>query len=163
MAEPNVQHIEESLRKANKRSWMRFYIFLGFILALWATTYIVTKGEFNFITKKINVIDTLVIDQSALIKSKDSTIDDLTGLNKMLLERVSKDSAKLASLGAVRPTPSPAQVEDVARIKEKLRLRKLEQIRQDSLIKLRKEQYQISIPLSNNPKNIDMRQQQMTK
>lgn len=163
MAEPNVQHIEESLRKANKRSWMRFYIFLGFILALWVTTYIVTKGEFNFITKRVNVIDTLVIDQSALIKSKDSTITDLVGLNKLLQERVSKDSAKLASMGAARPAPNPTQVADVVRIKEKLRLRELEQRRQDSLIKLRKEQYEINIPLSNNPKNIDMRQQQMAK
>lgn len=163
MAEPNIQLIEESLRKANKRSWMRFYIFLAFILALWVTTYIVTKGEFNFITKKVNVIDTLVIDQSALIKSKDSTINDLVGLTKILQERVSKDSAKLAAMGAARPSPNPTQVADVVRIKEKLRLRELEQRRQDSLIRLRKEQYQINVPLGNNIKNIDVRQQQMTK
>jgi hypothetical protein len=163
MAEPNIQHIEDSLRKANKRSWMRFYIFLALILVLWVSTYIITKGEFNFITKKVNVIDTLVIDQSALIKSKDSTINDLVGLNKILQERVSKDSAKLASMGAVRPTPNPTQVADVVRIKEKLRLRELEQRRQDSLIKLRKEQYQINISNSNNLNNIDIRQEQIKK
>lgn len=163
MAEPNIQHIEESLKNANKRSWMRFYIFLGLILVLWVTTYIITKGEFNFITKKVNVIDTLVIDQSALIKSKDSTINDLVGLNKILQERVSKDSAKLASLGAVRPAPNPTQAADVVRIKEKLRLRELEQRRQDSLIKLRKQQYEINISNSNNLNNIDIRQEQIKK
>lgn len=163
MAEPNIQQIEESFRKAQKRSWMRFYIFLALILVLWVTTYVVTKGEFNFITQKVNVIDTLVIDQSALIKSKDSTISDLIGLNKLLQERVSKDSAKLASMGAARPAPNPTQVADVVRIKEKLRLRELEQRRQDSLIKLRKEQYQINIPASNSIRNIDVRQEQTTK
>lgn len=163
MAEPNIHQIEETMRKVNKRSWMRFYIFLALILVLWVTTYYVTQRGFNFITQKVNVIDTLVVDQSALIKSKDSTIADLVGLNKILLERVSKDSAKLASMGAVRPAPSPTQAADVGRIREKLRLRELEQRRQDSLIELRKKQIKIDPELNNNLNNIDIRQQQMKK
>lgn len=163
MAEPNIHQIEETMRKVNKRSWMRFYIFLALILVLWVTTYYVTQRGFNFITQKVNVIDTLVVDQSALIKSKDSTIADLVGLNKILQERITKDSAKLASIGAIRPAPNPVQAADVGRIREKLRLRELEQRRQDSLIELRKKQIKIDPELNNNLNNIDIRQQQMKK
>jgi hypothetical protein len=75
--------------------------------------------------------------------------------------RISQDSVRLASLGAVRPTPNPTQVADVIKLKEKLRIRELEQRRQDSLIKLRKEQYQINAPFDKN--TIDVRQHQQIK
>src|SRR5437667_10839542 len=99
MPDLNYEQLEQSLRRAHRRSLGRFLIFLGFVLVLWIATYIVTKGQFSFFTKKIAVTDTLVIDQSEALRSKDSTIDDQQKLIAVLKDSLHKFLPK---------TPAPA-------------------------------------------------------
>jgi len=80
--------LEAQLSRAHRKSWLRFFIFLAFVLALWITTYVVTQGKFSIFTKKIAVIDTLVINQDSALASRDSIIADQARLIKLLQSNI---------------------------------------------------------------------------
>lgn len=103
--ESKYSELEAQLRKAHRRSWLRFFIFLGFVLALWIATYVVTKGQFTFFTKKIAVIDTLVINQDSALAARDSIIRDQARLIKLIL----KDTIH----SKVTPTATGVQVSKI--------------------------------------------------
>ncbi len=74
MSNLNLEQVEAQLKASRKRSKRRFLIFITLILAIWGGTYLYTKGEFTFFTKKIAVRDTIVVDQTAAINTRDQII-----------------------------------------------------------------------------------------
>jgi ABC-type anion transport system duplicated permease subunit len=142
MANINYDEIERTLAKARKRSWLRFLLFLGFILALWIATYVITKGQFTLFTKKIAVTDTLVIDQSAALAGRDSTITDLKKLAKVLKDSLSKMAAYVPE--PVRrkweERPVDEQNDQVNKLQMQILKRDSSQVRRDNIIRIRREQ-----------------------
>lgn len=164
MAEPNIQQIEESFRKAQRRSWLRFTIFMVVIIGLWVATYIITEGKFSLVrTETIREVETkVIVPQDSQIISKDSSIAALRRINRSLEDEVKGFKEKLAAKG-VTVERTPDRTAELAKLKDKLRKQEEAQRYQDSIIRSRKQQYEQSIIQQKNIYNQDMRQQQMTK
>jgi len=123
----NFEQVEASLKAARRRSQRRFFIFIALILGIWGATYVYTKGEFYFFTKKITDIDTIVVVQTAAIGKLDSIIDAQDKLIVLLQD----------SLHTVRPRPTarPVETKDPAiRLAEQYQLRERERKRRDSIL-----------------------------
>src|SRR2546423_15650640 len=123
MPELNYEKVEESLRRAHRRSLGRFLIFLGFVLVLWIATYVVTKGQFGFAVreKKIAIYDTIVVHQDSALAARDSVIADLKKINALLQSPPSppdKTTHKHDSLKASVPVPR-----EIIILKEQVKVR----------------------------------------
>ena len=147
MSELNYEQLEQSLRRAHKRSLGRFLIFLGFVLVLWIATYVVTKGQFSFFTKKIAVTDTLVIDQSSALKSKDSTIDDQQKLIVVLKDSLQRITRKISAPQI--PATTPKRIDETIILQNQIANRRREQRMRDSLLEIKLRYYNKEYPNMN--------------
>ncbi|MEP7235226.1 MAG: hypothetical protein ABI778_08020 [Ignavibacteriota bacterium] len=144
MPEINYDQLEESLRRAHKKSLGRFIMFLAFVLILWIGTYFATKGQFSFFTKKIAVTDTLVVDQSAALQSKDSTIAQLLFLDSVLTDSIRRISAKI-SRPLIAPPPDKT-VDQTSILQKQIANRRVEQRKRDSLLEIKIDMYNRDYP-----------------
>lgn len=154
MSNLNLEQVEASLKAAKRRSQRRFLIFIVLILAIWGGTYLYTKGEFTFFTKKIAVRDTIVVDQTEAIYARDQIIEDQATLITLLEDSIVKVSSKI-----VRPTAKPVRNYEAERLAEQIRLREIERKKRDSILLSRREQYIKQYPLEldqNTLKNIQI-------
>lgn len=137
MSNLNLEQVEASLKAAKRRSQRRFLVFIALILAIWGGTYLYTKGEFTFFTKKIAVLrDTIVVEQTAAIDARDQIIADQASLITLLEDSIVKVSARI-----IRPTARPVRNYEAERLAEQIRLREVERKRRDSILLSRKEQF----------------------
>lgn len=137
--------LEAQLRRARRKSWLRFFIFLGFVLALWVTAYVVTKGQFSFFAKRIEYYrDTLVINQDSALAARDRIIADQDSLIKIL----QKDN--LHSISNPATATRPVITENLLSL-DIIKRRKLLRER-DSLLKLTRQQTNYE-PNNNNFQN----------
>jgi hypothetical protein len=133
----NFEQVEASLKAAKRRSRRRLFLFIGLILLLWGSTYLYTKGEFHFFTKKIAVTDTIVIDQSAAITARDQIINDQSRLIGFLQDSLERTIALLPRYTTARP--ATVKNDSVARLLAQIRLREIERRRRDSILLSRKQ------------------------
>lgn len=139
---PNIdlEQVEASLKAAKRKSQRRGLLFILAIVLVWGATYWYTKGEFRFFSKKIEVVDTLVIVQTAELDSlrqinrgKDTLIsllgDSLQKLNAALTKYTGKQTA--------------AQVDNRAsRLLAELRRQELERKRREQILLDRQREYE---------------------
>lgn len=131
--------VEAELRKAHRRSWLRFFLFLGFVLVLWISTYVITKGQFSIFTRKIAVVDTLVINQDSAIAARDSVIADQRRLINVLQKSINHTDKNIPP-----PEASPATVlrADTIRIlNQRILHRNIELRVRDSITNIKKQEY----------------------
>jgi hypothetical protein len=140
----NFEQVEASLKAARRKSKRRFFIFITAILAIWGATYLYTKGEFYFFTKKIAIRDTIVIDQTAAMNARDQIIADQSKLIILLQDSLQKTAA-LIPRTAVRS--DPAKRNEVLLLSEQIRVRELERKRRDSILISRRQEYLKQYPL----------------
>ena len=138
----NLEQVEAQLKASRKRSKRRFLIFITLILAIWGATYFYTKGELTFFTKKIAVRDTIVVDQTAAINTRDQIIAEQAKLITLLEDSIVKVSSKIA-----RPTATPVKNYEAERLAAQIRLREIERRKRDSILLSRREQYSKQYPL----------------
>ena len=144
MSKLNLEQVEASLKAAKRRSQRRFLIFIALILVIWGGTYLYTKGEFTFFTKKIAVLrDTIVVEQTAAIDARDQIIADQAKLITLLEDSLVNVFSKIGRPKTVKTVKNI----EAQRLAEQIRLREIERKRRDSILLSRRDEYQKQYPL----------------
>ena len=148
---PNIdlEQVEASLKASKRRAKRRFFLFLAAVVVIWGATYFYTKGEFTIFTKKIKVVDTLVVVQTAELDSLQLLNRGKDTLISILTDSVHKLNTKLERYTG---KPTVAQVDSRAsRLLTELRLREEERKRREKILLEKQKEYE-------NLKNADFQQ-----
>ncbi|MDP4218847.1 MAG: hypothetical protein Q8916_05525 [Bacteroidota bacterium] len=133
------EEIIASLKRSHRRSWLRFFIFLGFVLVLWISTYVITKGQFSIFSRKIAVVDTLVINQDSAMAARDSIIADQRRLINVLQKSQAHPDNGVPPVAA---GPSAALRSDTIRmLNQRILHRNLELKVRDSVTNVKRKEY----------------------